>query len=184
MPMPNQRLLAQENARLHLEARRASDRLERLQRLGTHLARTRRPEEIAVLLPAEIAAAAGAAAVTLWLASQDGRTLDLVGSGDTGQRLKVDLDLPICEAARSGEPVFVRNRKERDRSYATAANAALSGEQSWAALPLVGSEGLRGGALLSFDRPQRFGPDDRAFLRAIAAQCALALDRARLAQSE
>ena len=58
------------------------------------------------------------------------------------------------------------------------------GERSWAVLPLTGSSGRLGALRFAFATPQRFDEDSQRFLRAVAQQCAVAIERARLFEQE
>lgn len=62
--------------------------------------------------------------------------------------------------------------------------AGRPGAQSWAVLPLVASGAPLGGLRLLFEGEHRFDADDRAFLDALAAQCALAIERSWLYERE
>jgi signal transduction histidine kinase len=56
--------------------------------------------------------------------------------------------------------------------------------RSWAAVPLVVKGQTIGGITFSFHEPRPFDDDERAFILALAQQCAQALDRARLYEAE
>ncbi|WP_055586805.1 SpoIIE family protein phosphatase [Streptacidiphilus griseoplanus] len=62
--------------------------------------------------------------------------------------------------------------------------AARAGVRSWAVLPLVASGAPLGGLRLVFEGEHRFDADDRAFLDALAGQCALAVERSWLYERE
>jgi serine phosphatase RsbU (regulator of sigma subunit) len=62
--------------------------------------------------------------------------------------------------------------------------AGRPGAQSWAVLPLVASGAPLGGLRLLFEGEHRFDADDRAFLDALAGQCALAIERSWLYERE
>ncbi|MGH8774212.1 MAG: PP2C family protein-serine/threonine phosphatase [Jiangellaceae bacterium] len=59
-----------------------------------------------------------------------------------------------------------------------------AGEQAWAILPLVGSSGRLGALRFAYAAPQPFDEERRRFLTAVARQCAVAVERARLFEQE
>ncbi|MFJ6216297.1 SpoIIE family protein phosphatase [Streptomyces sp. NPDC092296] len=61
---------------------------------------------------------------------------------------------------------------------------ARSEPQSWAVLPLIASGAPLGSLRLLFEGEHHFDADDRAFLDALAAQCALAVERSQLYERE
>jgi serine phosphatase RsbU (regulator of sigma subunit) len=56
----------------------------------------------------------------------------------------------------------------------------MTGSEAFANLPLAGAHGVIGALSISWPAPRRFGEDDRRFLTTVAAQCAQAIERARL----
>ena len=60
----------------------------------------------------------------------------------------------------------------------------MSNHQSWATLPLKVQERTLGAITLSFAETRAYSEEERAFLLALAQQCAQALERARLYETE
>lgn len=207
--------LALDNARLFAaatEARhRAEDaaaRLERLQRLTAALADAASEHEVGDLVMQHGVLSAGAYAGVIAEPTVDGDGVELrtcVGYPPeacmhVGRRWPTDARIPLAEAARTGEPVFVSSSEAWAARYtggytpSTPARATSpgttpsgAGPQSrsgaWAALPLR-HDGRRGAILWTFDAPRDFTEEDRAFMAAVAQQCAQALERARLREAE
>ncbi len=98
------------------------------------------------------------------------------------QAFSVDASLPAAVAVRKREAVFIGSTEERDRAFPSLAHFKEHG--SWATLPLEGSHGVLGAIALSFAEGQRFDKTTRARARQLAWQCAQALDRALLFDSE
>jgi PAS domain S-box-containing protein len=103
------------------------------------------------------------------------------------RRIPLAAPVPLAEAARTGEPVFVGSREEWAERYAHIAvspHTALDGAR--AALPLrAGTDGpLLGAVGLSFARDRHLGPEWRARALTLAGAGALALERARSAARE
>jgi len=130
--------------------RAARERNERLQRVTAALAAALDEREIAEATLAELVAATGAASAALAVAGDDGGPLRAVLSHGPA------LDLP---AAPPPEPVFA---------------------ETLVVLPLDAGGRGRGLLALGFAAPRPVPADERALLVACAAQCAQALERARL----
>jgi GAF domain-containing protein len=81
----------------------------------------------------------------------------------------------------AGEPRFLERVEDYyDRYPDLAAATADSDTRAIAALPLAVDHRVIGGLGLSFLEPHPFDEDERAFLLALAQQCAQALERSRL----
>jgi hypothetical protein len=94
---------------------------------------------------------------------------------------------PTAEAVRTGWPLFIRSRAELGRRFADERLLGFvdnAGERAWAVLPLVGSSGRLGALRLSYGVEQDFDDHTRRFLRSVAQQCAVALERALLFERE
>jgi PAS domain S-box-containing protein len=101
--------------------------------------------------------------------------------------LRLDERVPVTSAVRAGQPVFVSDPDLMRRRFPAPALRSFvkaSGEQAWAALPLRTSGSPFGVLWLGFPEERAFDADERAFLAALAAQCAQALERARLYERE
>jgi signal transduction histidine kinase len=128
----------------------------------------------------------------LCLTTEDGEWLEIVrevGLPDSTvrdwRRFPVKASLPMSDAVRTGQPVFLENRTAVVTQYPELreANArALAG--AWVALPLLSSGVPIGGLAFGFATARAFPPEERAFAVTLAQQCALALERARLIASD
>ncbi|HEV8653466.1 MAG TPA: PAS domain-containing protein [Actinomycetes bacterium] len=166
----------------------ATERLARLYMLTTALSGAVSAQDIVATTVRQGTAALGAVAGALALLHPDG-TLETTASFglpprliDTFRRFPLDTRLPIADAARSGEPVWLESLAERNRRYPNLAAVATSNEAS-ASIPLRLGPRIVGVLGLSFARERRFTAEDRSFLLALGRLCALALDRLRLAQA-
>ncbi|HEY0140759.1 MAG TPA: ATP-binding protein [Thermoanaerobaculia bacterium] len=91
--------------------------------------------------------------------------------------------LPLTMAVATARPIWKRNRAEFVLN-APILESVPTTSRAWAALPL-GLDGHAIGAVgFSFSEEQPFDEDDQNFLLGIAGQCAIALERARLFESE
>jgi Stage II sporulation protein E (SpoIIE)/PAS fold/GAF domain len=94
---------------------------------------------------------------------------------------------PTAESVRTGWPLFIGSRAELAKRFADQRLLSFvdnAGERAWAVLPLVGSSGRLGALRLSYGLEQDFDDDTRRFLRSVAQQCAVALERALLFEQE
>ncbi len=181
---------ALERARLYGAERRARAASERLQALTAALSEAATPWTVGQVLMGQGVAALDAYAGVLVL--RGGAEVEIVGSIGypaeacmaEGRRWGVNAGIPVAEATRTGEPVFVESPAAWGRRYGSGHAPAAGRSAAWAAIPLW-VEGEPEGALLwTFDRPREFDAEDRALMTAIARQGAQALERARLYEAE
>jgi signal transduction histidine kinase len=126
------------------------------------------------------------------LLTSDSATLELVNAiGYPPESLAgwryfpVTAPVPLAEAVRTGEPVWVETVAMLAARYPRfAAGSRFTFNGAWAAIPFV-IRGQAVGALgLSFGTAQDFGAEDRVFMVTLAQECAQALERARLFEAE
>jgi serine phosphatase RsbU (regulator of sigma subunit)/anti-sigma regulatory factor (Ser/Thr protein kinase) len=167
------------------EAQRAADRTSRLYSVARALAVAGSPEEVADAVLHEGVAALGASAGGLLLAS-DAEHLSLPGAvgydDDVVARLRSEprnAELPAAVALRTGEPIWLESRSERDRRY-----PELIGFEprtvALCAVPLIVQDRILGALRFSFDETRLFDRSERDFVLALADQTAQALFRAQL----
>lgn len=166
-------------------AERRAERTARLQSLSSALTSAATPEAVTHALLGEGVAALGASGGAVLLASHSSKLIlpAAVGYGDrTLSQLRsesIDAELPAAHALRTREPVWMESREERDRRF-----PALAGMEpetiSVCAVPLTVGGRCLGALRFSFNEPRLFDEDERAFITAMAAQTAQALDRSQL----
>lgn len=163
----------------------ASEQVARLYDLSAALARAASHEAVAAAVLEHGVAALGASGAGLLLAADAGR---LVVPGTVGydqhvvrqrQSESEDAELPAAVALRTGEPVWIESRQERDRRFPELINVER-GTVSMCAVPLVVGDHRLGAIRFSFPQPRLFDEDERRFVLALAAQTSQALDRAQL----
>ena len=157
------------------------DELRKLQLVMSALAAAPSEELIAGVAVDELLPAIGADAGVLALNDDEGglEVRRAIGYGDVAmkwRRIPLDAGLPLSEAARRGEPIFLSTGRARMKAFPASASIPVVHE-GLVALPLaVGGRSL--GVLgLSFTEPRHFGPDEQALLVTIAQLCALTIDR-------
>jgi serine phosphatase RsbU (regulator of sigma subunit) len=85
---------------------------------------------------------------------------------------------------RTGLPVVVRSEAQRRERYPTLDDLSINFDPAFVVVPLNDAQGRPFGAMgIGFPDEKTLGDDDYEFLLDVAAQCALALDRARLADA-
>jgi PAS domain S-box-containing protein len=173
----------------------------RAERVSAALADAITPGDVAAVIVEHAVPALGASAGAIFRLREDGSALDLVR--DAGftlewrrewRHIPIGAALPLAEAVRTGEPIFIESESEWESRFAeTGPLRALAGSSAWAALPLVAEGHVLGALGLSFqkrrrttadDDGRRFDSDARRFMVALAQQCAQSAERARLYQAE
>lgn len=179
-------LAAEHAARLAAEA--ASARIARLQAVTTGLAGALSHEAVIQVIADHGIAATGATSAVVGLLDGAGEQLVVAGwlgasaaAGAEYHTLPLSAAAPAPTAARSHEPVWICSRDEAEGRFpGLAAVMARLASHALATLPLRTSERTLGTISFGYPAPHPFPPEDRAFLIALAQQCAQALERAEL----
>lgn len=87
------------------------------------------------------------------------------------------------EVLERGKPIFWSTRDERDREFPQYSDFPTA-QESWAILPLMTRGKATGVLSLGWRRRRLFGEEEAALLSAVAHQCAVALDRGILSETE
>ncbi len=197
MELARHAALAVDNAHLYeaeLDARRATERAAQrtalLQAVTASLSEALGPEQVAEIVVDRCIAAMGAAAGLVARVVPAAGELEILRSvgyrqdvAQSWRRWPLELKTPLSDAVRTAEPVFIGSREERDAVYPDLPQAPDENE-ALSAVPLIVEGRAVGGMALSFHESREFTPEDRAFLMALARQCAQALERSRLYQAE
>ena len=191
--------LAVDNARLfNIEqmtrraAERTSNHLARLQAVSTSLSQALTPEEVAKAVIEQGITSLGAHAGTVVLFNEQNAELEVVATlgfpkdvVKKWRRFSLHQKVPIADAVRERMPILVDSFDSFEARYPDLGIlSSLTGSKALVAFPLI-IEGRTTGALgLSFTTAQKFSENDRAFMLALAQQCAQALERSRLYENE
>jgi serine phosphatase RsbU (regulator of sigma subunit) len=160
----------------------------RLARLVEGFNGLRHPDEIVRAMLDEGIALLDGNMAAVYLLSDD--ELVLAGSARMPQELvsarfgRVPLasPLPVAEVLRTGRPVIVSTAAERRERYPELDAVDIAYDPAFVVVPLKDATDTPFGALgVGFTDERRLCDTDRRFLEDVAAQCGLALDRARLA---
>ncbi|WP_158623951.1 GAF domain-containing protein, partial [Corallococcus llansteffanensis] len=179
--------LSLDNALLYGEARQAQARTARLQAVTAALSRAATEDAVAQVLAREVWEASGATRLAVLALEEDGRLrpLRLLGYPDDAQD---------HFAQRPGEGPLAKARHDSRREawwFASledfiaqhpqdAEFARGLGPGARAVVPLWGETRVQGVLLLAWPEARTFPASERAFLEALAHQCAQALERAAL----
>lgn len=179
--------VAEQRARLVAEQR--ADRLGRLQRVTATLTAALRPEDVARVVTDQCVQALGARASAVMSYDPTSRTLRLLHATGYGEafrgweRFSADGPYPFGEIVRDARPIYVSSRAAFNARYpGLAASNTIS--EAAAYLPLLVDGQAIGGISIGFATARELDAEEQGFLETLAAQCAQALDRARLFAAE
>lgn len=191
--------LAVDHARLFESERRArhaaelaGERTTRLQALTASLAEALTPAQVAAVIVDQAVSAVNASSGYVALLHDDGSEFEMLGQtgysrriASNWQRFRANAGSPIADAARTGEPVWLESNRDWEERYPLLGSLRPStGSVASALLPLKVEGRVIGGMGLNFPEARQFSAEDRAFLLALARQCAQSLERARLYEAE
>ena len=171
--------------------RRAAERTARLLEVTAALSDALTEERVVQSAVDLGVRAMDAAGVVLVVVDPDGRTARLAAAtGYPAEVLEqwtswsVDDPMPVNDAIRTGRLVTIEDAQEYDERYEGMGPLLQPGTRAMAAVPLA-TEGPPFGALgLRFTTTRRFTSEERDYMRSLGGQCAIALERARLFESE
>lgn len=181
-----------ERVRTEAALRRTQERAQRLQQATAELARALSVGEVATIVTRIGRETIGADWVAVALL--DGAVVRFASADgcDSGlaaflPEYPADVATPTTEAIRTRGAFYAVGRGELERQlpYPHVVDfLSQTEENAWVAVPLCASESPLGALRFSFRTERRLDADDRAFIEALAGQCALALERARLYERE
>lgn len=161
-----------------------------LQNITAALSAAATPQQISTIILEQCLPVLGAAAGSIVGLSSDTQWLAIIlstgYSSETIQpylRFPVTLDVPLAEAVRIRQPVWLHNQDMRNQKYPTM-QEQTTGYKAWAALPLLVEDRVLGGLGFSFAQEQAFTTEEQEFMMSMASLCAQALERARLFEAE
>jgi serine phosphatase RsbU (regulator of sigma subunit) len=162
-------------------------RLAVVRAVAAALGTARTEPEVAEAVLNAVAEHLGALTATIWLVQ--GGALVLVHSRNADPivleripRVPLDDDAPGTEVIRTGDAHFFSSRAELDTRWPHLADLP-SRSDAMVVLPLANTGAVTGVVSFGFGEAREFDDQDRVAFLAIADQCAIALDRARLYQA-
>jgi PAS domain S-box-containing protein len=167
----------------------AADRATRLQRVTERLSGSITPQEVLDAILTDGLRAAEARAGAIGIVTDDGQAIELLAQrGYKGPvmeewgRFPVSAETPMSYVVRSGEPLFIESRDERNELFPSLAGRGDG--HALAVLPLILEGELKGVLGLSFGEGMSFSPERRQMKITLARQASQALERARLYERE
>lgn len=101
------------------------------------------------------------------------------------QRFPLHADAPLAEVVRTAEVITLESPQAWSRRYPQLTSLLeQTGHRAQLIAPLIVGGATTGALGIAFDKPRVFTPDDVQIAAAIASQCAIALERARLFDQE
>lgn len=172
-------------------ARADADRLRRMHAVTEALSYTLTRREVAGVLARQGREALSADAVLVMFVDEAKRHLAVAASegypadvADKWSLLPLEVDAPLTEVARTGTPLFFPTHVAVIDRYPALADARHGDDEALAAVPLTFHDETFGVVGLVFRRPREFTEADRSFILHLARHSALAIERARLLESE
>jgi PAS domain S-box-containing protein len=191
--------VAIDNARLYKQAQeseqaavQAADRTARLQAVTAALSESLTSTQVAEVIVEQGMAALGANSALVALLTESETELEIVRAVgykqklvDAWHRFSLHASVPLAETVRTGEPIWQEPTRTRVARYPHLKEVyAQYNYGAWVSLPLMVEKRAIGGMSLAFLENQTLSQNDRAFMLALAQQCAQAMERARLYEVE
>ena len=165
-------------------------RTEQLLEITSALSRATTHQDVLEVVVNQAMRELGAVAGGVMELSEDGAHLILThGRGMSVEMMQAysmlasDAPFPTSDVLRTHQPVFLQTNAEWLARYPRPSGVAFE-ERSRAVLPLLIGDRLLGLITLSFDGTRTIDPSEQTFMMAVAANCAQALERARLFEAE
>ncbi|MCY1017741.1 GAF domain-containing sensor histidine kinase [Pyxidicoccus sp. MSG2] len=176
-------------------AERTAEYARRLQEVTRLLGQALSGPEVAGAVLEVGVSALGAINCGIWLLDGTGRRLEMMQSRGFGAEalavfsaFPVDAPVPVAEAVRGGEPVWMPSWAEYARrvpaSDERAHGVVLRDEMTAACLPLHVEGRVIGGVAFGFQGPHLFEDAERWFLQILTQHAAQALERVRLFEAQ
>jgi PAS domain S-box-containing protein len=172
--------------------RRRTRHQESLHSLTAALAQAITPREVVTAVVAHAAAAFGAAGSVIARRTTDGQDVEILGAdgmppdvADRWARFPLSSPVPLAHVVRTGDSLFLESDDDWARHFPELhATAAGVGHHANAVVPLMVDGEAMGALGVAFTEARAFDEEERALAVNVARQCALALERARLIDSE
>ncbi|MGI0484190.1 PAS domain S-box protein [Pantanalinema rosaneae CENA516] len=191
MAIANARLYQQAEQARH-RAEQTADRNARLQLVTAALSESLTPAQVAAVVVEQSQAVLQAMAAVVAVVTTDPTELEVIHSVgyppalmEQWQRFAVTTPVALAETVRTKTPIWEESLTERSQRYPHMQQLyARTNYAGWISLPLIVEGRAIGGMSLSFAQVPTLTEDDRAFMLALAQQCAQAIGRAQLYEAE
>lgn len=173
-------------------AQRSAERAERLLSIMSTLGQPMTARQVADVIAREAPLALRAAVGVVVAITEEGTEYELLSAFGIPasalkpfQRLPIDVNLPIATALRTGRIEIMDDMEEILREYPIFRGSEIETLGVLVAAPLFASdERPLGGLALQLRQGEQLEDDDLAVIRSLANQCAQALERSHLLESE
>ena len=170
------------------EAASRAEEMRRLQEVTAALSLASTTSDVGDRCLAHALEAVGVEAGFIALSRPDSVVVELVSSSGYSDdelewwgRFELDSDVPFARAIASGEPVWAL--RQSDMAGFLGIDEELP-DRGWVALPLRTPAGVRGALHLSLRHERELSERERRWLVSLVSQCAQALERSRLFDTE
>jgi signal transduction histidine kinase len=171
-------------------AERSTKRVEYLQRVTSLLAQAVTIEEVIAAVTADMRLVLHATVVIIGMLTEDGKAVRIAGAAGLAEEVEeryriiaLDSGIPLTDSVRTRQPIFIGTRAEME-ARSPLMRDSRGDSRAWATIPLEVGSSLIGVLGLSFPEERAFDADERTFIMSAAAQCALAVERSMLFDSE
>ena len=172
--------------------RRRTQHQEILHSLTAALAASMNAQDVIAAVLTHISDLFGAVGSVVARITADGRQLEIVGANGMpadvqGEwaRFPLSTPAPLAYVARTGEPLFLESDADWELHFPELhALAEGVGHHANVVVPLMIEHHPFGALGIAFTHARTFDADERALATSVGRQCALALERARLIESE
>ena len=171
---------------------RALKRTQQLQVLTAALSEASTPDDVGAAVVQHARPVLGATGVIIARLSASRESLELLNVGEVPEGViqpwrtfPVSAPVPLAEAVRERQPIFIENQAQWLARYPQMApDIAATGHRATIVMPLIVDDRPVGVMGAAFNHPRGFDEESRALSLTVAHQCAQALDRSRLLESE
>src|SRR6478672_6788331 len=190
-----ERALRERNVELEVatqDAERARTIAERALALAVTLSRVATPQEVAEAVIAHATMIFDAVGAVIVRHEAGTAELEILGADNMSidvrsawHRFPRDAHVPLADVVRTGEAIFLASRDEWVAAYPESLPLLeATGHHANAIVPLIVDERVIGALGVAYSAPRTFSTEDRALLQSTAQHAALAIERARLLESE
>ncbi|MEO5568016.1 MAG: ATP-binding protein [Gemmatimonadaceae bacterium] len=167
-------------------------RTEQLQTLTAALSQASTPDEVGAAIVQHATAVLRATSIIIARIADNGNSLELLNVGvvpdsviQPWRSFPITAPVPLADVARGGQAKFIENRSQWIEQYPhLVEDLDSTGHCATIVLPLFAGGRPIGVMGAAFDHPRDFDEGMRTFAQTVANQCAQALDRSRLFESE
>lgn len=174
---------------LRRDIERLRERVERLYSVTSTLSTAVTVGDVARIMLSCVTEACGAEVASLSLLADDRGLSILVTDHFVGldpermapfRRAPLDAPIAAAQAVRARAPVFIESSAQQEALFSNVASPSAYSGGARVALPLVYRGQVLGSLNLGFGEWRTFDEEERTFMLALAAQCALSVTRSRM----